>query len=818
MNASARKDGLALLGMAVLALAFFSPLLLTGRLPHNNDHGDLNLPLFHWLADRYGSGQEARWNQALGGGEPVLDELISAQTYPPMRVLLSVLPGPDAYVWHLWTHFLLGALGAYCLARRLGASVQGSFLAGLTAGFGGPFMFALPWFTVLVSLAWAPWCLLGLDRCLEGGPRERLSGVALLGLSFGLGTSGGYPGMMAYLLLPLVCMALAWAFRRRREGGGWAAGSVAVALAGLLALLLALGPLLGVRRLAQESTRGQALSYAAAAEGSLSPAALAQAVAPHVLGRLSGDSFLGVSWRFGSYDPQGLALYGGLLGLVLLGLGLSKPWRWRWPLLAASAGILVYALGSHTPAYAYLIELPVLSHLRAPMKAVLLLWPLLAVAVALGWDHLRSPEGRWALGALGLVAGVLLVGWLMLTLGADALAQAGGGHIRSRILSSAIHRRPPDYYVGKFLRWLSEARAHLLFQGLLAAVGTLALAWGRRGGAHAWAMVVGLLFFDLHRNAWADVATLPREYYRQPSAGLAWLRARAREDPEPWRLLSWGRNTHILVNFPHGRTGRDLEDERVLLQLPPGNMASVFGLQQFNGYTPGILRRSEMLSYWARDDRPGVDMEGQNAELTRRRRLLDLGAVRYILSAEPLRIPGWTELGRPDGPRGPRLYRNEGALPMAFFASRTATVRSAEEALAALLDPADPRRAWERPALLEGADDWPLGPGELEWLERGDERWALRVRTGPSGGTLVLSRLHYPGLWKASVDGRPVPLSGVNAAFCALPVPPGGGLVELGLHQPEEALVKAAAGAALALALALLLLARRYPPLPVPRS
>jgi hypothetical protein len=187
------------------------------------------------------------------------------------------------------------------------------------------------------------------------------------------------------------------------------------------------------------------------------------------------------------------------------------------------------------------------------------------------------------------------------------------------------------------------------------------------------------------------------------------------------------------------------DDELVL--LPSGRPAKVRGLQ-----VHGEAR--------------GDAVAGQRV---RRRRLWDLGAVRYVLSSRPLSAGGLSLLE--DGEV--RLYENKRALPMAYFAGQVQTGIGPDEAFKALTDPADPRHHWPRPALLEKAAAAQTAPGEAVWVEQLDHRWVLRTRVGEGGGTLVLSRIFYPGAWVASIGGQTAQLQPVNAGYSALLVPAG---------------------------------------------
>lgn len=771
-----RRDLWHSLALLLFALLYFSPLFLGGQVLHGRDHGEVNLPYVAWTQRVMAQGQSPFWNGAISCGDPVADAMGSTAFYAPEALVRRLFSPCDAYNLMTALDFFWAGLGCYWLLRRRAASQEAALVGALVGGFAGSMAFCLPWWTILTSFAWMPWALLGLELLLGGS----LGGAALLGLSVGTQFAGGYPGLLLYEMLPFGLIFLqGWSAPRVPRGRVLALLGLAV----LLAALLCAGPLLGLRRLAAASARGASLSYEAAAENSMTPAVLPQMLAPHALGRIADDSYLGVSWRFGSYDPQGLILYIGLAALALALLGLrSTPRRHAAPLLALGL-LCLYALGSFTPAYAWFLKLPGLDHLRAPMKAGCFAGILLCGPVAEGFDRLRARRAAWPGWLLLWVGAALLAGALLLSLGEGALLAHGRAYISRHVVVDPIHQKGGAYYAAKLGRWAAGAFQHLLQQGLLALASGWALLRLARGGGRRWAWALLLVLgADLALNGNAGYSRVSNALYDAPPQTLAWIGAQARKDPGPWRVFTWGRNAQLLAAFPEGRRDGDLAGERLNMELPPGSASSFFGFEQFNGYTGSQLLRSQLLYAWSRDDRAGVDMGPENAELLRRRRVLQLGGARYWISAVPLKAPGLT-LVRPGQPA---IYRDEGALPLAYFADHSASVDGPEAALARLCDPADPSRRWSRPALVEAPGPWPTADGVLQWTRHEDQAWELDVEAGTGGSTLVLARTFYPGLFRAELDGVPVPLRAANVGFCALAVPAGRHHLRVGLDPVTE--------------------------------
>jgi hypothetical protein len=91
--------------------------------------------------------------------------------------------------------------------------------------------------------------------------------------------------------------------------------------------------------------------------------------------------------------------------------------------------------------------------------------------------------------------------------------------------------------------------------------------------------------------------------------------------------------------------------------------------------------------------------------------------------------------------------------------------------------------------------------GSVEWIERGNDAFTLRVTTDRPA-LLVVSENDYPA-WHATIDGEVTPVLRANHAFRAVPVPAGTHEVHFFY---ENELLTASAGVSVAL-LTLLLVA-----------
>jgi hypothetical protein len=187
-------------------------------------------------------------------------------------------------------------------------------------------------------------------------------------------------------------------------------------------------------------------------------------------------------------------------------------------------------------------------------------------------------------------------------------------------------------------------------------------------------------------------------------------------------------------------------------------------------------------------------------------RILDVLRVTAILSRGPLQHP---RLQAVYATAGLHVYRRTGVPPRARVVMRAFPTTSDATALEVLsqglLDPG------ESTVLAPGVEPIPLPdpsadtkPGAVELIRRGPARIEARVFDS-SGGWLVLADAWYPG-WRATVNGRDVPVARVDHALRAVPVGPGNSKVVFRYAPPSLAL--GALSSAVATLLALILIRR----------
>jgi hypothetical protein len=801
--------------LLLLPLVFISQwrMLDLGTVISTLDYARDIYPGFHWLHVRFSAGLPVFWDQSSGLGDPVLETLRSAYFYPPLRLITTLFDAVPGVLACILFHYFVAALGAYALARARGASASSSLVACLAVGFAGGMTFCSGSVGLLMPLAYFPWMILGLvlvqDAPRPSSPRA-LTGAAVLGFATGLAFLSGHIGMG---LLQVYALAVLHGAHCLAGPGRWTrfrASLAPLAASALIATLLFAGQAVAMERIAAQSARGQAYSVEDAAEGKMSPATLGEMVLPHLLGQMKDNSYLGLSWRFGTYDAQGIALYAGILSFVLACFfAVRSGWRRVAPWAAAWAFLILYALGDWTPVFQWaILRLPFLGHLHVTVRAASQTTALLCVPMALGMDRLRLERPRWVgYAVLGLGLAFILSGLFLWILG-PWLEARGKAYVLAHVVGGALHHFPAAYYVDKVSRCLNAMRTHLLHQGCWALATGLLLAMlaGVRGDTLRPALVVllGLLLFaELTANLWDYLPTLPRAFFDSVPGSVSLVKGLEGPHASPYRTLVWGIAAQIRRSFPEGRAFGDLDGELRNKELLAPDWNKFYGMDLCNTYPSPHPLRLERWFGWFKDSDPSLDPPERPEALLPLRHLYDLCGAKYFFLAQALDAPG-LRLLRSDPVY---VYRNERALPLAYVAGQYSDGWDSASAVEALTRPGGRESAWPLPALVEGRTVGSgRGGGTLRWDTYADTEWALDVDSrGP--GVLVLSRLYYPGPWKAEVNGVPSALLPANGALCALPLKGGHEHVRVWYQDCLPGLGLALQGLACALAAAVLGLA-----------
>ena len=298
--------------------------------------------------------------------------------------------------------FPASALGAYALARHLGASRTGAFLAGLAFGFCPYRLARLAGHYDLLSTQWIPLYVLAFVKTMRPG-----KGAWGAAISAGLlGAACGYTNLTYLTFLAMLSLVHgAWSLAQSGEDRLARAGR-AVAVAGIVGLLLA--PLLV--QVHDDRAAWHYLPYPGSDRYVADAAAYAL---PTSKGTILGQ------WIGRAFDPN-LTETTVFLGYIVSALGLaavgSRALRrshgvWMlagalWLLLSLGDSLHVAGHDLGIPlVFPLLKRLPLLDDLRAPSRFSILLMLCLAVLAAAVWTRwITGLRQRGVEAALTLVA------------------------------------------------------------------------------------------------------------------------------------------------------------------------------------------------------------------------------------------------------------------------------------------------------------------------------------------------------------------------------------------------------------------------------
>jgi len=461
------------------------------------------------------------------------------------------------------------------------------------------------------------------------------------------------------------------------------------------------------------------------------------------------------------------ALYAGALPLMLAGVALVAR-RSAERIWVALLGAISFAVVIGIPPVVQIVtRLPVFS--SGHNTRLIIFW-MFAVALLAGWGlddlagarRLARPSRRLVMGIAGAL---VLIPLLYVVVG----RRAGLSDVGEAVRVAWLFGNPPGGFLdpqeegairlASLIVWLTLAGAGLVLLGLRLS--------GRMATSPFVGLALALVCIDLFHAGMGYNPAVDRDYAEQPATGA--IRYLQRQNP-----------------------ARFVSTEEIPINVIPMR----FGLYEARGYDLPIVRRFDRI--WRSQVTPTAGTVAAGlvdvplrfpAPTPSALRLMRLLGVTHILHAQTV-LPARPPLDRlapfpPLRARGLRLvydgadarvYRVVGALPRAFVVPVQRVVSGGDEALAAVTAPGfDGRRVAVTEGRVAGVPVSGSGVGSVGRVVRYEpERVVVRAS---GSGLLVLSDNWFPG-WRASVDGREVPVERVDYLFRGVRLGPGEHTVE----------------------------------------
>ena len=721
----------------VLAWAILAWPWLSGRVTIPWDAKAQFLPQLQFLARSFADGQSPFWAPGVFAGHPQIADPQSLIFSPPYLLLAWLDPAPTAWAADatLFVMLLVSAAAMLAWLTDRGWHPAAALIAALSFAFGAAMAWRVQHIGQVMSLAYLPLVLLGLDRALS---RRSLVYGAAAGIAAGFLVLGRDQVALLSIYFLVSYVASQWWQSPQRTSfarTSFAPLSIA-AVAGIAVIAI---PVLLTALVAADSNR-PSIDLEGAGRGSLHPALLLTALAPDVFGSsgVIGEYWGPPSGRWGDtglYLAQNMGqLYiGALPALALIWAAFAGVlWGRAVRVVTLSLGFaLLYALGWYTPVFA-------LFHAFVP-----------------GVDLYRRPaDAVFLIGFLASVlAGYAVHCWLM----EPKRTLPMWRHAGTAVLPVAAFALMVALAVN--LQKFGEAWPYIAIPVCLFMAAAIVLAAFHRSGnalavtALAAAFMAGDLAFS---NGPGGATALPPQMFdvldpATQNDTIALLKQKTIETRDATH-----RDRVEIVGFG--------------FHWP--NASLTHGLEATLGYNP--LRLGHFTRATGAGDTVGLpDQKGFSALMpSYRSKLADLLGLRYIATSSPIEQidkslkPGDLTLvaKTSDG----FVYENPRALPRVLF-----TGQSLKADFEALLETGkwpdfDPART----VLLEQAASGAAGrSGNARIISYGNTEITIEADS-PDGGFMVLNDIWQPW-WFATVDGKPADLLRANVLFRAVAVPPG---------------------------------------------
>jgi hypothetical protein len=734
---------ISLAALVLLPLIFYAAMIFGGKEPASPDTMAVR-PLGAWAREATRTiGGTPLWIPYLFSGMPSYGSYVytPANVLSPLDALLR--PFADARGVRYFIFLLLGAFSGYAFFRRQGVSAPAAAAASLGFVMSAyvPGVIESGHSTKLRAMMHVPLLLLALDIFLD---RPRPLAAAFLSLSAAMLGWSNHPQIFYYAAIigviyaggRLIAERDRWPAPRLALAAGWIIAS------GTLAFFLISEPTLAVREYASYSIRGTSegggATWEYATAWSFSPREVVSFLFPEFFG-LKGATYFGELPFTQSTHYFGIAA----LALGIFGFARRRDARsWIW--LFASLVILLVGFGQHLPILygPFYKLLPYFNKFRVPSMFYSLLPLAFGYLVARGIDALSLPpedrrrtkgandssSRRWLLAA-AVAAGIAVVA-LVVGMAGKAGAVSGSGWIRPE---EAGRYSAEQLNALRGERW--DMRTASLFRGfILLAVLFAAVPYARRLRRPAGAALLGLILV-------VDLWIVGAKFLEYGDKGIVEETIRPTADID---LLK--RQSGLFRVLP-------LDDFA-------SNRYAAFRIASAGGYQPAKLRIYQDL----------IDQQ-----LLRNPSVLAMLNVKYVVSSQSPNHPSFTSIGSD-------VYEFRDALPRAWFVPAWRTVPDQTAVLRAMgardFNPA--ADALFSQGRTPGLPSSGLDVSRSVTVERSDERGVeIKVGDGTGPGLLIVSEIYYPPGWRATIDGKTVPILQANHVLRAVEIPAGPHSIEM---------------------------------------
>ncbi len=746
---SLRRHNYFVIIYGALFLIFLWPLLLFKKTFLFGDYWLQFYPWSYYYAEHLRSGHLPYWTHGVACGFPLIAEGQVAAYYLPHLIAYAILPFFQAYTLSIPLHVLLGGIGFYLYAQKIGMNKEGATLSAILFSFSSSYGGCFYTTGTLRVLSWLPWSLLVIEMMTLSAIHKRWIYAGILSMFVSQMVTAGFPQLAVYAVIYLTCI-VGLRSERRRLIFPWFA-----ALA--LGILLSLPQVFSTLELARVSVR-QRESVSFAMWGSVPPPAFISLIFP------AWGNFLKVSFYIGILPF--------LLILIQPFFKKSATERIHWWMVALFS---LLALGKFNPVYSFLVEKFSLTALRNPSKFLFFVSTSLAIITGFAFDKILTQKKEITSHAMKKYLATL----------------AGAVLILPALLSTAVH-----FFKPRLIKAADQYAKNIFFQktdpvhdlsyyrsAMERMIGGLAHLLSYANLWNVWAIAdclvsTALILLAVNQDSWRRrmrwlvplLVTVDLSFFSF-CLGTGFIgNARPLEKVDVSLLARTLKFTQTETEGAWVEFSGDPSKE-----LIPASSNLYYGLSHRGGYSPLLIKR-----YYELTKELGiVDSSLGRHPFSRtvwyqEKRLLDALGVQWILSDVSMDLPGTTLLGLYDHHY---LYNNVAALPLVYAVFNFKKIPDREKRLLYLKSSEfNPRN--EAVVEQELAKS-PVGTDNKNYQKAqilskdslSVDAWIQMDKTG----LVIFQNAFYPR-WKVMLDGKKEVLMPVNHAMSGV-------WVDAGIHR-----------------------------------
>lgn len=493
------RDAACVLLLIAIAGALFADVLFGGSGFAQRDLFGNHYAFKYTVRETVARGGFPFWNRFISGGQPLAANPEYELFYPP-QWLIFARSYRFGFHLHILVHVAIALAGMFGLLRALRISRAAAVFGALSFGLGSFLLGAMPVLPPFFVWSWAPLCFLVVLRALERPSARRMATAALVA-AMQLVVFEAVSILAVWLLV--IAGAVFWCSQTQREAPP---AFRTIALIAAAAALIAAVVIVPAIDHARDSIRSRGITFANAADFSMTPTRPMELLVPHLFG--ASDPMKDAFWATVLFR-RGLPFFGSIfcgfaVTIFLLAGVLSRTRGWIF-VVSTTAIAWVLAIGEHfPPLFHALYSMGFFKSLRYPEKFFAVAVIVIVVFAAAVADRFLAGEvTRPVMLAAGIVAAANA-----------ALAIVTFAPAFPRLFASVWGAEQIGKAVAAHSLWT--------FDALLAIAWLAFLAAGRVRRPRAWLLAgLCLLVLDLGRAANDVASRVPPSFFTLPPAEAA---------------------------------------------------------------------------------------------------------------------------------------------------------------------------------------------------------------------------------------------------------------------------------------------------------